>query len=141
MLRRAALLCLVPFAFTGIIAAPAKTTVPTTWISKSFVGGPRCVARGPASAFTAPGFEDEQDRLGMLGIRVVQAFYRDLPTCQACQVCPYYRRDILFEIRAADADQSAKAGYNRVAAPDHTELLEFQRGKIYRPPPDVPESD
>ncbi|HNA78007.1 MAG TPA: hypothetical protein PKW28_13560 [Turneriella sp.] len=128
-------------ATVGAFALPNKAPVATSWISKNFVGGPRCVARGPASAFSPPGFESEQEKLGRQGIPVAQAYYRDLPTCQACEVCPNYRREILFEVRSADTDLAAKAGYNKVAAPESTELLEFQRSKIYRPPPDVPEND
>jgi hypothetical protein len=129
----------VALAVAGSFALQAKTAIPTTWVNKTFVGGPRCIARGPASAFTAPGFESEQEKLGQLGVPVIQAYYRDLPTCQACEVCPNYRREILFEIRTSDAEVSKKAGYNRVAPPDNQELLEYQRGKIYRPPPDVPQ--
>lgn len=141
MYRPTVLSFCVALIFAGNIAPQAKTPIPTAWVSKTFVGGPRCVARGPASAFTAPGFESEQEKLGRLGVPVVHAYYRDQPTCQACDVCPNYRREILFEIRTTDTDLSNKAGYNKVAPPDNTELQEFQRGKIYRPPPDVPESD
>lgn len=72
---------------------------------------------------------------------MIQAFYRDLPTCQACGACPTYRREILFEVRTSDADRGAAAGYNRVAPPESAELLEYQRSRVYRVPPDVPESD
>lgn len=137
MFRHIALLCGIAAAF----ALPANPPVPTTWIGKTFVGGPRCTARGPALAFSPPGFESEQEKLGRLDIPVAQAYFRDLPTCQACEVCPNYRREILFEVRTADADRAAKAGYNKIAAPENAELLEFRRSRIYRPPPDVPESD
>jgi hypothetical protein len=126
---------------SGAATLPAKVPVPTSWVSKTFIGGPRCTQRGPASAFTAPGFESEQEKLGALGIAVMRTYYRDLPTCQACEICPNYRREILFEIPSADTGRAAQAGYNRVAAPDNTELLEFERSNIYRPPPDVPESE
>jgi hypothetical protein len=129
----------IALAIAKSFALKAETQVATTWVSKTFVGGPRCITRGPESAFTAPGFEGEQQKLGQLGVKVIQAYYRDLPTCQACELCPNYRREILFEIRASDAELSQKAGYNRVAPPDNQELLEYQRGKIYRPPPDVPQ--
>ena len=139
MVRWFSIACCVLLA--GTPSLPAKAPVPTTWVSKTFVGGPRCAERGPASAFTAPGFEAEQEKLGALGIPVIQAYYRDLPTCQACGVCPTYRREILFEVRTTDRDRSAAAGYNNVAAPGSAELLEYQRSRVYRPPPDVPESD
>ncbi len=141
MLKSGAWKCALLLCGAYAYALPGRGPVATTWIGKTFIGGPQCVAVGPSSAFTPPGFEQEQEYLGKLGIRVTQAFYRDMPTCQACEICPNYRREILFEVHAADADRAAKAGYNTVAPPENAELLEFQRSRVYRPPPDVPETD
>jgi hypothetical protein len=141
MFRKNALACGLLATAVGAFAITRKTPVATVWVSKTFVGGPRCVASGPASAFTPPGFEHEQEKLAKLGVKIHQSYYRDLPTCQACQICPNYRREILFEVEAVNAALSTKAGYNKTDAPENAELLEFQRSSIYRPPPDVPETD
>lgn len=145
MLLRALAFCrLLSALFAGclsvsIFGAVARTRPePTRWVAKTFIGGPQCVARGPASSFTAPGFEAEQEKLGAIGVKVQRAYYRDLPTCQACDVCPRYRREIYFEIRAIDAQRSSRAGYNGTAAPDAAELLEYERGKVYHLPRDLP---
>lgn len=122
-------------------ATIADTLSSTRWISKTFIGAPLCSTQGGEAAFVPPGFEREKYRLQQLGITVQREFYRDYATCQACKICPSYRREIFFEVLAIDVSKSAEAGYSIATPPESAELLQYDRSKIYYPPPDIPNGD
>jgi len=114
---------------------------PRVWVAREFVGGPQCVASGPVSHYTPPGFENEKKRLRAQGVAIFREYFRDKATCQACYKCPNYARTILFEIGDASRAEAFKAGYNIIAAPSADELKDFERRKKYQPPPDIPQDD
>lgn len=129
------------FACTLPLFGAEKPEV-TIWVTRAFIGGPKCASSGPVSHYTAPGFESERARFIKLKIRLLREYFRDLATCQACHTCPNYHREIFFEIHEKDLSESEKLGYRRAApAPDAEELREFEENKRYRPKPDRPPED
>lgn len=70
-----------------------------------------------------------------------RAYFRDLPHCQACRVCPTYRRQLFFEIAASETDRVRQIGYNETETPTNDELIEFERSKVFHAPPDLPPED
>ncbi|MBS0618399.1 MAG: hypothetical protein JSR44_09435 [Spirochaetes bacterium] len=125
-----------------LLCAPlAAADAPHIWVAHEFVGGPKCVASGPVSHYTAPGFDAEKKRLRAQGVAIFREYFVDKATCQACYKCPNYARTIFFEIGDASRTVALKAGYNSVAAPSTDELKDFERRKKYQPPPDIPQDD
>jgi len=123
-----------------LVVRSATTPAPESflWVARDFMGGPKCATSGPVHHFEAPGFEGEKSRLKATKVPVVRAYFRDYATCEACQVCPRYKRAIFFEIREADLPQAEKAGYKKAIPPSPEELTEFEDAKRYRPAPDRP---
>jgi len=130
------LACLVLLVTTPLAAAS------TIWVHHNYVGGPLCAKRGAEVNFVAPGTEAAAEPFIDRKIRIYRSFFKNHPTCQACGKCPTYHREIYFEIESASLAEAVKAGFAAAPAPpSESELVEFERSKIYRPPPDSPPAD
>lgn len=126
-------------------AAPAAAAKPPekilVWITHTFIGGPKCISTGPVRNFEPPGFAAEKEKLRRAGIFPAREYFRDLATCEACQKCANYHREILFEIPQEQLEAANKAGYNKTTAPTAAELNEYEAGKRFRAKPDIGSHD
>jgi len=121
------------------LSAAALAAIETVWVSRQFTGGPLCATAGPEINFIAPGFEATSSMLTQHEIKIYRSYFRDHATCQACGKCPAYHREIFFEIETSKTIAADKAGFRKpLAAPAESELAEFERSKVYRPPADLP---
>ena len=113
--------------------APEKIRI---WVGHTFIGGPKCVHAGPVHNFEPPGFAAEKEKLRRVGVLPEREYFRDLATCEACQRCANYRREILFEILHEQLETANKQGYHKVTSPTNAELNEYEEGKRFRAKPD-----
>ena len=123
----------------ALFATAPLAAAPTIWVHHNYVGGPLCAKRGAEINFVAPGTEAAAEPLTTKKIKIYRSFFKNHPTCQACGKCPTYHREIFFEIDAANLAGAIKVGFDTATeAPTASELADFERGKIYRPPADLP---
>ncbi len=111
----------------------------TFWVARIYTGGPLCETRGPVKNFVPPGFESESETLKIRNVRIYRSYFSDHPTCQACRVCPTYRREIFFEIGIQDSEAAGLAGFKAAErTPGEEELMRFEKQKKYQGIPDLP---
>lgn len=111
----------------------------TFWVARQYTGGPLCATRGPVKNFVAPGFESESESLNQRNIRIYRSYFADYPTCQACNICPTYHREIFFEIAVQNRAAAGLAGFSEAKIPPtEDELKTFEKSKRFQGIPDLP---
>lgn len=128
-------------AFAAPVAAPKPPEKILVWVTHTFMGGPRCVNKGPVQHFEPPGFAAEKEKLRRAGVFPAREYFRDHATCEACQKCANYHREILFEILQEQLEAANKTGYNKIPPPTAAELNEYEAGKRFRAKPDIGSHD